>query len=304
MLVTVYSLLMRSVTIVGAGRVGGALAIALEKAGYAIDGFVVRNADAVLPFRNRINSPSGIRTWEHLAAVKSDIVIIATQDSEISGATQSLKQFVGRENAVFHTSGSLSSSVLDQLRKVGCHVGSIHPLAAISDAVGGAEKFKDSYFCLEGDAEAVAIAQDIVRDLGGKAFSIDTRFKPLYHAGAVMAAGHVVALLSMSLDMFAKCGIAQDEALEIIRPLVKSTFDNVFAVGPEQALTGPFARAETGTFERHLEILRETVNKNVLETYLSLAERSLDIAAERKRQPERFDELRKKVLIEKNTLGC
>jgi predicted short-subunit dehydrogenase-like oxidoreductase (DUF2520 family) len=116
----------------------------------------------------------------------------------------------------------------------------------------------------------------------------------------------------MSLEMFSKCGIAENDAREIIRPLVKSTFDNFFDVGPERALTGPFARADAETFERHIQILRESVGENVIETYLSLAERSLEIAAERKTQPERFEHLREKVLIEKNekvlieknTAGC
>jgi len=295
---------MESVTIVGAGRVGGALAIALARAGYNIDLFITRKSNHFIPFSNQFDVPPDITDWESLNEISSNIVFIATQDSEIENAAESLKPFVNDKQIVFHTSGSLASSVLNELKGTGAAVGSIHPLTAISEAVSGAEKFKNSYFCLEGDDTAIAIARDIVRDLKGKAFSVDTKFKALYHAGAVMAAGHVVALISMSLEILKKCGIAENEAGEIIKPLVKSTFENVFAVGPEQALTGPFARADGETFERHLQILRATVNDNVVETYLSLAEQSLEISADRQRQPERFEDLREKVLIEKKRLGC
>jgi len=70
---------MKSVTIVGAGRVGGALAIALKKAGYGIDGFVVRKPNVVLSSLRQIDS----RPWENIIEIKSDIILITTQDSEI-----------------------------------------------------------------------------------------------------------------------------------------------------------------------------------------------------------------------------
>jgi len=283
---------------------GGALAIALSRVGYAIDKFVIRSKRSDLAFLRHINGSPAVSNWEDLDGINSDLVLVTTQDSEIANAAKSLKPFATGGQVVLHTSGALSAAVLSGLGSTGATVGSMHPLVAISDAVSGAEKFEDSYFCLEGDAGAVAAAQNMVSDLGGKAFSIDTRFKALYHAGAVMAAGHVVALLSMSLEMLAKCGITDIEAREIVKPLVKSTIDNVFAVGPERALTGPFARADAETFEGHLEILRETVNENVLETYLSLAKRSLEIAAEKQRQPARFENLQEKVLIEKKRTEC
>jgi len=295
---------MRTVTIVGAGRMGGALAIALSRAGYSIDRFVVRSEHRPARFLDQFNELPAVVRWANLKGINSDLIFITTQDSEILNAAKNLKPFVKNGQTVFHTSGSMSSSALDELKDTGAAVGSIHPVVAISDAVSGSERFKDSYFCVEGDDTALAVARDIVSDLGGNAFSVETRFKALYHAGAVMAAGHVVALISMSLEMLEKCGVDENEAGRIIKPLVKSTFDNVFAVGPGRALTGPFARADAETFERHLQILRGIVNENVLEAYLSLAERSLEIAAERQSHSERFEDLRKKVLIEKKRLEC
>jgi Uncharacterized conserved protein len=128
--------------------------------------------------------------------------------------------------------------------------------------------------------------------------------KALYHAAAVTAAGHVVALLNISLEMLGRCGIAAEMGSEIIRPLVKSTFDNFFALGPQRALTGPFARADAETFERHVQAIRDSFAPNILETYLLLAAESLVIADERHRQPEKFANLLENVLIEKKRIGC
>jgi Uncharacterized conserved protein len=159
---------MQSITIIGVGRVGGALGVALERAGYTIDQFVVRRKDAE-------PAASNVQTWENLDGIESDYIFITTQDSEIADAARRLKLFIRNAAFVFHTSGSLSSSILDDLKTVGCRIGSMHPLVSISDPLRGAEKFANSYFCLEGDPDAIAAAETVVSDLGGKWFSIDTK---------------------------------------------------------------------------------------------------------------------------------
>jgi predicted short-subunit dehydrogenase-like oxidoreductase (DUF2520 family) len=295
---------MQSVTIVGAGRAGGALGIALERAGYTIDQFVVRGDGLSAELLNRFKSGPLARTWESLDKIESDYIFIATQDSEIASAALHLRPLIHNGAFVFHTSGSLSSNILDELKTAGCHVGSVHPLVSISDPVRGAEKFANAWFCVEGDVKAVTEAEGVVRNLGGNPFSVDTKYKALYHAAAVTGAGHVAALLSLSLKMLNQCGIEGITGREILKPLVKSTFDNFFELGPEKALTGPFARADAETFERQVEAIREYFDKNMLETYLLLAVESLEIAAERHRQPEKFAEMHKNVLMEKNRVEC
>ena len=193
---------------------------------------------------------------------------------------------------VFHTSGSLSSGVLKILCDGGCEVASIHPLVSISDAKLGAERFKAAYFCVEGDPEAVSVAKQIVDDLEGISFSIETKYKTLYHASAVTACGHLVALVSAAVEMLSKCGLSEEKSQQILLPLINSTIQNLAAQTPAEALTGTFARADVDVMQKHLEILNENSEPELLEIYKTLGLRSLKLAEQQGADKEKLDRMR------------
>ncbi len=276
---------MVSVSIIGVGRVGGALALALPKDKYTIDNLIERDeSDGDMP------------------EITSDVVFITTQDSEIVAVAESFAGKLKPGTLVFHTSGSNPSSILDVLKESGCKTGSIHPLVSISSAELGPERFRGAYFCVEGDEEAVNVGKQIVDDLGGKPFAIDTKFKTLYHASAVTACGHLVALFDAAVEMMTNVGLSDADAKEILLPLVTSTMQNLGEQTTAAALTGTFARADIETFTRHLGALNRYVSDDLLEIYLLLGERSLELAAKQGVSPERIDTLRTKVSIAKSKL--
>ncbi len=273
---------MISVSIIGVGRVGGALALALPKDKYTVDNLIGRAETA--------------------AEISTDIVFITTQDSEIVAVAESLMGKLKPGTIVFHTSGSNPSSILDALKDADCKTGSIHPLVSVSSPELGPERFRGAYFCVEGEPEAVTVGKQIVADLGGKPFTIDTKFKTLYHASAVTACGHLVALFDAAVEMMTKVGLSDADAKEILLPLVTSTVQNLGEQTTAAALTGTFARADIETFTRHLGALNQYVSDDLLEIYLLLGERSLELAAKQGVSPERIDTLRTKVSIAKSKL--
>jgi predicted short-subunit dehydrogenase-like oxidoreductase (DUF2520 family) len=273
---------MISVSIIGVGRVGGALAIALPKDKYTVDNLIGRG--------------------EAAAEIASDVVFITTQDSEIVAVAERLVGYLKPGTLVYHTSGSNPSSILDALKDAGCKTGSIHPLVSVSRPELGPERFRGAYFCVEGVDEAVTLGKQIVADLGGKPFAIDTKFKTLYHASAVTACGHLVALFDAAVEMMTKVGLSDADAKEILLPLVTSTVQNLGEQTTAAALTGTFARADIETFTRHLGALNQYVSDDLLEIYLLLGERSLELAAKQGVSPERIDTLRTKVSIAKSKL--
>ncbi len=204
----------------------------------------------------------------------------------------------------FHTSGSLSSDVLHVLKNIGCKVGSIHPLVSISDSVLGAERFENGYFCVEGDAESVNIAEKIIADLKGKFFRVATEYKTLYHASAVTVSGHLVALVDTAIEMLSKCGLENAEAREIFLPLIKSTVENLQTQTTFEALTGTFSRADVETFDKHLKILRENVSSEALEVYLQLGMRSAHLAERQGANREKLREILEKIALAKKNLKC
>lgn len=293
---------MRSVAIIGVGRVGGALALSLPKEKYRVAGLVSREwTDEVVRLAESIGSARLLPPDDLAEGLSTDIVFFTTQDTELREAIAEYRGFMSG-SVVFHTSGSNPSTILQPLKVGGNKIGSLHPLVSISRAELGPERFPGSYMCVEGDPEAVAVGREIVNDLGGKPFCIETRFKTLYHAAAVTACGHLVALFDAAIEMMTDCGLSREESTDILLPLVASTVENLSQQSTAEALTGTFARADSETFTRHLAALNEVGSDDLLEIYLLLGERSLELATKAGVSAERIEKMRSKVAVAKSKL--
>lgn len=292
---------MLSVAIIGIGRVGGAFALALPRDQYSVDTLVTRGGK--IPAAIAASLPNaGITNVAGLADLNPEIVLITTTDPEIADVANELVRTLSGATTVFHTSGAQPSSILSMLSDGGCKIGSIHPLVSISNPELGPERFRDSYFCVEGDPEAVELGETIVRDVGGRPFTIDTKLKTLYHASAVTACGHLVALFDAAVDMMTRAGLPAEEAKAILLPLVTSTVKNLETQSLSKALTGTFARADAEVFTKHIATLNQHGTDELLEIYLLLGERSLELAAKQGVSSERIETMRSKVAIAKSKL--
>ncbi|MFN2498976.1 MAG: DUF2520 domain-containing protein, partial [Pyrinomonadaceae bacterium] len=170
-----------------------------------------------------------------------DLVLITTPDDVIATIARSfakLRRSSRHRTTFLHTSGALSSEVLSPLAKAGFHTGSVHPLVSISDPRAGADALSGAFYCVEGDNTATRFAKAIVLDLNGTVFTINPQSKALYHAAAVMASPHVVALFDLATEMLVSCGLNKKAARNILVPLVQSTVNNLKHSSPERALTG------------------------------------------------------------------
>ncbi len=269
---------MKSVSIIGAGRMGGALAIALSRNGVPVRQLVYRGERQLSDIVEVSPSIETVPNVTDLGTGGIDILIITTGDAEITAVAEDLAQLGVRGLTILHTSGALSSSILSRLADLGNEVGSMHPLVSISDPVKGASSFKDIGFCVEGTEIAVSDALALVEKLGGRPFEIPTELKPLYHASAVMSSGHFTALIDTAIDVLTKCGLTGDQALSVLGPLLSSTVDNIRSQGTTKALTGSFARFDVEVIRKHLSMLEEHASPEALAVYKLLGERSTAIA--------------------------
>ncbi len=290
------------ISIIGVGRLGGALAIALSKKDYEIENLIARNVKNANKIAEFIKPKPKILQADELDEISSDVIIITTQDSEIRNVAEKLKNQLNNKSIVFHTSGSLSSEILDDLKKIGCNIGSIHPLISVSEARLGADKFENAYFCVEGDARAVETGKEIAEKLGGKSFFVSAEYKTLYHAAAVTACGHLVALVDAAIEMLSECGLKEADAQKILLPLIKSTVENLETQTTAQSLTGTIARADFSTLEKHLAILEKKVSREAFEVYLQLAARSVHLAERQGANAENLKKISEKLLLAKNNL--
>ncbi len=295
-----------TISIIGAGRLGTALGRALSAVGLSVEAVAANHGASARRAARVIGSnPRALAASQLDSLPDSKIILITTPDDVIGEVAEELgrlakvsdkSSMVGAGGRmVLHASGALSSEVLAPLREAGFAVGSMHPLVSISDRASDADTFRNAFFCLEGDRTAVSAARSIVRRLGGQSFLLSSNNKPLYHAAAVLASGHVVALFDIANEMLVQCGLSQRRARAILIPLLRSTVANLSTRSPARALTGTFARGEAATARRHLAAISGHHLDDARAAYLLLGRRSLRLAEQSGMNPKALNEIAREI---------
>jgi predicted short-subunit dehydrogenase-like oxidoreductase (DUF2520 family) len=238
------------VGVVGAGRVGSALALALTEAGVAVAGPLGRG-----------ERPEGC-----------DAVVLCVPDAEIPAAAAAV---AGAAPLVGHTSGATALSALEP---AGGDAFGLHPLQTFAPGDGG-EAFRGAGCAVAGATPAaLAFAADLARTLGMTPFEIDEEGRAAYHAAASVASNFLVTLMAAAERIAAGAGLDPAEARALLLPLVRRTLDNVADLGPERALTGPIARGDAATVARQREAVAEAAPE-LLDLFDELVRRTRDLAA-------------------------
>jgi len=248
----------KTLAIVGAGRVGRALGRRLHELGWKI-GIVVTPSEASSRRAVRFIGAGKPHAGLTRHVLFSNLILIATPDDVIPAVAHELARMGGEElhgRIVLHTSGAQDSSALSPLREFGAAIGSLHPLQTFSGV--GVPDLAGKVFAVEGDVVAVRVARQIARALGGSPVQNGAGKKALYHAAAVLAAGHVLALVEAATQLLISLGIKRSEATRALLPLTRQVLDNFQRVGPRAAWTGPLARGDYRIVESHLRALQDS----------------------------------------------
>ncbi|MEW5761872.1 MAG: Rossmann-like and DUF2520 domain-containing protein [Bacillota bacterium] len=245
------------VAVIGAGRAGSALALALAGAGYRVAGVASRTPASAARLAGRLGCPATTRPEEITRA--GNVVLIAVPDRAVGdvAADVAARGGFGRGQKVLHVSGALPAEVLAPARAAGAAVGALHPLQTLAGTDDDVGALRGCYFAVEGDAAAVAVAEEMARDLGGIPFRLAPGSKPLYHAAACVASNYLVALLDLAARMAEACGLPREEAVRALLPLVEGTVANIRRLGVPGALTGPVSRGDVPTLRAHLAALAD-----------------------------------------------
>jgi len=176
-------------------------------------------------------------------------VIVATPDRAIEQTILTACDSIEPGALVFHLAGAHGLRVFDGLlaKRSGVRVGALHPLQSFPSATVGLERLEGAWAAIAGDPEVA----DIAHMIGLRTFEIAEADRTRYHTAAVVASNHLVALLGQ-VERLAK---SADVPFEAFGPLVLSSVQNTFSLGPTEALTGPVARGDLATVEQHLRDL-------------------------------------------------
>jgi predicted short-subunit dehydrogenase-like oxidoreductase (DUF2520 family) len=247
----------RTVSIIGAGRVGRTLGKRLRELGWRIGAVVTRSAATSRAAVRAIGggTPHAALTRQVLGA---DVILFTTPDGALEPAARKLAQMGGDEclgKVALHTSGALDRSVLAPLARCGAATGSLHPMQTFTGR--GVPQLEGIIFAVEGDRRAQTVAQGIARALGGVPVTIEGRNKPVYHAAGALVASQALGLVEAATQMLMKLGFKRSRAVRALLPLMRQMLDNFERLGPQAAWTGPISRGDYATVEKHAAALRD-----------------------------------------------
>lgn len=213
--------------IIGPGRAGGSLQVALVRAGWEPTPALGRGQDL-----------SG-------AARGVEFLIIAVPDQVISAVAEAVEPVPS--TTVVHLSGAAGpDQLLPHTRRVAAH-----PLASLTGGELGAQRLRGCWFGVTTAPPSLPQARHLVEAVGGRFLAVSPADRGLYHAAACVASNHLVVLLAQVERLAAAVGAPTEALLD----LSSGTLENVRALGATAALTGPASRGDWSTIQAHRRAL-------------------------------------------------
>lgn len=266
-----------SIGLIGAGRVGSSLTLALHQAGYRIAAVASRAPEHAAEVATSVGAA-------HLPLVAvpryAELVLLAVPDDAVTSLAQLLKDAGAWQpgQMVVHCSGALPAAALHPAAAAGAQVASFHPLAAF--ALRNLPLPTNVTFAVEAQGSLHTLLHRMATELGGRALDLRPEDKPLYHAAAVLASNYTVVLAALAARLLEHTGATSDEALQALLPLLETTMSNLRAQGLPDGLTGPLVRGDVGTVARHVAAL-EAHDPRLAEVYRVLGLAALPLTADR-----------------------
>ena len=241
------------VGLIGPGRAGVGLALALAQAGYTVRLHGRQKKKVPPPLTLTVGDGATPPEWIGTAGV----VILAVRDDGIRplAAALAAARAITQHHVVLHLSGAQGQEALGALVTSRAALGSLHPLQTIVEPGLAPARLKGSWAAVEGMPRAIEAAERLAKDVGMRPFRIATKAKAIYHAGAVFASNYLVVVEALAQRLLRHAGMTDADAWAALRPLVEGTLENLSRAEPKDALTGPVARGDTATIVRHLESL-------------------------------------------------
>ncbi|GAA2501758.1 hypothetical protein GCM10010406_42820 [Streptomyces thermolineatus] len=263
-----------AVGVVGAGRVGTALAACLRLAGHrpvaasGVSDASRRRAEALLP---------GVPLVEPAEVLaRADLVLLTVPDDALPGLVEGLAATgaVRPGQLVVHTSGRYGTDVLEPVVRAGGLPLALHPVMTFTGSPVDVERLAGCSFGVTAPEELRLAGEALVVEMGGEPEWIAEADRPLYHAALAHGANHLVTLVAQSLEMLRGAGVGAPDRM--LGPLLGAALDNALRSG-DAALTGPVARGDAGTVRTHVEQLRRHAPQT-LASYLAMARTTADRA--------------------------
>lgn len=271
--------------IIGAGRLGASLALALRARGQVLTGFTAGSSAGLVRAQAWLGIP-GSPGLADLVETRPDLYLICVPDGAVAGAAAALATALAAggqatvDTVVAHTSGATSVAALRACEEAGAATLVFHPLQTFPEPLTGSARFAGAGVALTPGAvradTAGAAGMALAQTLGMRPFFLADDQRGLYHAAATVACNYLVTLEHAANELFVRAGVPERVSFSLFLPLVTATLDNLAARGPVDALTGPLSRGDVTTVTTHLQALAAEA-PHLLPLYRTLGEATLHL---------------------------
>jgi len=282
----------RTVGVVGAGRVGAVLGAALAAAGYPVTAVSARSAASRARAADLL--PGAAVVAPRAVAAGADLLVVAVPDDALAGVAAELSGTVRPGQVVLHTSGGYGVGVLSPVAARGARPIALHPAMTFTGRAGDLDRLRGIGYGVTAPDEVRPLATRLVADLGGVPEWVAEPDRALYHAALAHGANHLATLVNEAADRLRDAGVRDPQRL--LAPLLAAALDNALTLG-DAALTGPVVRGDAGTVARHLTALERAAPESVT-AYRALARRTADRALAARQVPPRLAEALLEALAE------
>ena len=262
------------VGVVGVGRVGSALGVALGRAGHAVVAVSGVSAESRRRAEQQLPGVPVLPADEAVAA--ADLVLLAVPDDVlrplIAGLAETGAWRPGQLAA--HTSGAQGIDVLDPAAARGVLPLALHPVMTFAGRPEDVDRLSGATWGVTASDELRPVAESLVLEMGGEPVWVPESARPLYHASLTVASNHLVTLVNDALGLLSGAGVA--EPARLVAPLLSASLDNVLRLG-DAALTGPVSRGDVATVATHVDTLRRSA-PDALPAYVAMARRTAERA--------------------------
>lgn len=262
------------VAVIGPGRVGTALAMALPPERYRVVAVAGRGSRGLADFRARL--PQAAETTPADAAAHADLVLVCVPDDALIAVVRAA---VVDEGAIpgsrwVHVAGGFGLGPLRPARLAGARVAACHPAQTFPDAEAGRAHLDGAAWAVTADPRDLAWAERLVADLGGRPFRVADESRVLYHAALTVGSNATAAVVALARDLLGAAGVGEPEPF--LGPLAGASVEGAATRGAG-ALTGPVRRGDAGTVAAHLDELA-VVLPEAVDAYRTLSRLALSYA--------------------------
>lgn len=260
-----------TINIIGAGRLGTTLGWLLCQRQLAtihtVCNRTLASAERATSFIGEGHAVASIETMPY-----ADITIITTSDADIKPCFDRIP-YLSDQTIVLHCSAMLSAQQLQSAVAPCC---SIHPMQSFNYPCKTQNPLDQCFCAIEGDKRALKQVTPLFTALGAHTFPLSSQQKTRYHLAGVMASNFLVTLNALAHEQLVHAEIDPSIARPLLDRIMQQTLTNLKnSTTPVEALTGPIARGEYETIQKHIQTLNDP---QVSECYRALSQATLAIA--------------------------